>query len=1032
MADGKVVYKISGDSSEYNKTVADTEKTAKDAFEGIKKSAEQSATGTNKLAESTSRLKEKIEILRSQIAKQKTVVSELSNKYGENNSETEKAKLKLIALEDQLANTEKKMGSLSSSVEETTDSVDEFNKEIDKTNDNVEKGADIITKTYKASMVALGAAMASIIGVGVKFNSEIESYTASFETMTGSAEKAVEITERLKEIGASTPFETADLAEATKLLMNYGLEADDAIDKMMMLGDISQGSADKLGRIATAYGQMSSAGKVSLEDIKQMIEAGFNPLQEISETTGESMSSLYDRISRGTITVDEITQAMERSTSAGGKYFGSMDRQSATLAGRFSTLKDTAGEAFGKMTQGITDFLRDDLLPAAINGLEWLGDNFQWLIPIVASATVGFTAFAVAVNMTKIINSVTTAMAALNAVIAANPVGLAVAAVAALVTGIIALFNVIQKNDPVVQFNNQLDEAKEKMDAANESGEELKKTFDENMTSVEGTSHAAEGWVKRLKELEQKTSLTTSEQAEWNTLLIKLKSAIPDVSELINDQTGEINGGVDALESYLENWKNAAKAEVYAQRIQEEVALLVEKEEALAEMQELVNEAMEKPGYAEQAEMLRLLSEQYGIAAESFVGLMAAFDQASITDPYLLGNPEEVQAINEQLQGLYSTYGDMIAQYGEAQVAVDLAQQEVDEHNASIDQTIIKAQEFTEAEANMQAAYVAEAETLNMTTEQYEEALSRRTEATQNAFEKIDSTIDLTAQQMIENLTENQALIEEWTQNLATLTERGLETGLIQVLEEAGPDAAATVAKLVKASDDEISKLNSVFNAGSEEAVAALMKTLELPDVQDSGKKTIDNAAKGVEKNKELKKEAKQTVVDTKKEMQNQVKSSRFESIGENIIDSVRKGLQNKRPSLLLTARSIAKEIETTINGALQANSPSKVMVKIGRNIDNSISIGMKKDKKSKQTSKELATSIIDTINTPKISSLTPTITMPNVLASGNATTYNNSNFTISKLADSITVRSQSDIDAISTALFQRILLEKRARGLSI
>ena len=172
---------------------------------------------------------------------------------------------------------------------------------------------------------------------------------------------------------------------------------------------------------------------------------------------------------------------------------------------------------------------------------------------------------------------------------------------------------------------------------------------------------------------------------------------------------------------------------------------------------------------------------------------------------------------------------------------------------------------------------------------------------------------------MIENLTENQALIEEWTQNLATLTERGLETGLIQVLEEAGPDAAATVAKLVKASDDEISKLNSVFNAGSEEAVAALMKTLELPDVQDSGKKTIDNAAKGVEKNKELKKEAKQTVVDTKKEMQNQVKSSRFESIGENIIDSVRKGLQSKRPSLLLTSRSIAKEIETTINGALQA-----------------------------------------------------------------------------------------------------------------
>ena len=54
--------------------------------------------------------------------------------------------------------------------------------------------------------------------------------------------------------------------------MNYGLSADDAIDKMMMLGDISQGSADKMNRIAMAYGQMSSAGKVQLEDIKQMID----------------------------------------------------------------------------------------------------------------------------------------------------------------------------------------------------------------------------------------------------------------------------------------------------------------------------------------------------------------------------------------------------------------------------------------------------------------------------------------------------------------------------------------------------------------------------------------------------------------------------------------------------------------------------------------------------------------------------------------------------------------------------------------
>ena len=113
----------------------------------------------------------------------------------------------------------------------------------------------------------------TVITGGIKYNATIEQLTTSFEVMTGSADKATEVVQELKDIGAKTPFEFTGLAETVQLLMNYGLTADDAIDKMQMLGDISQGSAEKMNRIAMAYGQMSSAGKVQLEDIKQMIEA---------------------------------------------------------------------------------------------------------------------------------------------------------------------------------------------------------------------------------------------------------------------------------------------------------------------------------------------------------------------------------------------------------------------------------------------------------------------------------------------------------------------------------------------------------------------------------------------------------------------------------------------------------------------------------------------------------------------------------------------------------------------------------------
>ena len=186
-----------------------------------------------------------------------------------------------------------------------------------------------------------------------------------------------------------------------QLLMNYNLTADEAINSMEMLGDISQGNQDKLSRIAMAYGQMSSAGKVLLEDVKQMTEAGFNPLAEISETTGESMASLYDRISKGTLAVDEITASMVRATSEGGKYFQSMEKQSQTLNGQLSTLKDNAMSLLGDVMTPLTDELRDSMLPLANEllgefatafeqgGFDGLLDAITGKVPDLLNAAVG-------------------------------------------------------------------------------------------------------------------------------------------------------------------------------------------------------------------------------------------------------------------------------------------------------------------------------------------------------------------------------------------------------------------------------------------------------------------------------------------------------------------------------------------------------------------------------------------------------------------------------------------------------------------
>lgn len=240
----------------------------------------------------------------------------------------------------------------------------------------------------------------------------MEQYATSFEVMTGSAEKATAVMDELKRIGAETPFEFEDLAKATQTLMAFGFEADEAVEQFTVLGDIAQGDAQKLDTFSRALGKMQSSGKVTLESLNMMIEQGFNPLQVISEQTGESMSELYDRVSDGAVTLDEIKNAMVVATSEGGQFFKSMEKQSETLNGKLSTLQD-GFQAFTGMvfeeatnsTAGIVDLAIvwvDEMTTAFTEGgvkglIAAMGDIFTDIIARIAEIAPVIIKLAVAI-----------------------------------------------------------------------------------------------------------------------------------------------------------------------------------------------------------------------------------------------------------------------------------------------------------------------------------------------------------------------------------------------------------------------------------------------------------------------------------------------------------------------------------------------------------------------------------------------------------------------------------------------------------
>lgn len=232
-------------------------------------------------------------------------------------------------------------------------------------------------KEFSESATAVAESIYKIGVSAVQYNAAMEQYELSFQTMLGSAEEAAKVMDNLKQMSAGTTFKMEDLAETTQLLMKCGLTAESAQENLMMLGDISQGSADKLKKIAEVYGEMSSAGQVQLSDIEKMIDIGFNPLQEISESTGESMESLSERISQGTLSVDEITASMQRATSEGGTYFQAMENQSQSVNGQISMLKENFQMMTGEVFSGLSESIGSQILPMALGWMEQLSMAFE-------------------------------------------------------------------------------------------------------------------------------------------------------------------------------------------------------------------------------------------------------------------------------------------------------------------------------------------------------------------------------------------------------------------------------------------------------------------------------------------------------------------------------------------------------------------------------------------------------------------------------------------------------------------------------
>jgi tape measure domain-containing protein len=228
---------------------------------------------------------------------------------------------------------------------------------------DVQNQAQATERAFSGLGAAVGKLAAAFGGIQTaRFvfakTAEIESQTRSLQVLTGSAQKAKQIIEELQQLGAVTPFTSTELIDAAKRLQAFGVEANNVVETTRRLADASGATGAELQGLVTAYGQVQAKGRLQGEELLQFQERGIALQEELRKMYGMTGEEFQKALSKGQISAKAVEVALQRLTSAGGKYANGAIAQSDTLSGRLSTLQDGIDQLARRIGQVLTPALK--------------------------------------------------------------------------------------------------------------------------------------------------------------------------------------------------------------------------------------------------------------------------------------------------------------------------------------------------------------------------------------------------------------------------------------------------------------------------------------------------------------------------------------------------------------------------------------------------------------------------------------------------------------------------------------------------
>lgn len=419
--------------------------------------------------------------------------------------------------------------------------------------------ADTMQDNLAGAMEQLGGS-AETLGI-VFYDSVSDNLKAAAESATDSVN---EITEAFQDGGLDAAIEAA---------------GDEFADLAVEVADHAPEMVD------AAVDFVDSFGKGIKKNKKKLIKAA----GDMAETMAGGLAKLLpDELEEP---VKDAIDAVAESLNSGGLKKG---------ADTFRRTIDTAIDVVGE--------LADVALPVLTESLDFVGNNLDWIVPVLGGATAAWGTYKVATTAAATANKVATAaQTALNLVMNANPVILVGSALAAAATGL-ALYaaNANQASEEQLKFEQEMDVLNSKIQENKTNLDQLSQSMEENYASIEASGAPLERLKGKLDEVfDSSGKVKEGNEKVAQSILNDLNEAMGTSYTLTADgfiaNNNEVVGSLDdvkeSIDEYIQKLKEKSLGEASSDQYTKAIQEQAEAQDNLTEAQKKYNEALD--AYAE-------------------------------------------------------------------------------------------------------------------------------------------------------------------------------------------------------------------------------------------------------------------------------------------------------------------------------------------------------------------------------------------------------------------------------------------------